>query len=302
MIPVGDVHPGFGVTELSLCDTEKSTLRAFWEKTAEKFGRNGYKAVCTPTSAGLVNWYVNTLQSTALSSVLDNCRGLTVLDVGCGVGRWALKLGQIGANTIGIDISRKMLKEAKGRLCLKGYHEAELIVASVTNLPFKESCFDVCLSVTVLQHVVEEVDLKTSIVELVRVAKKGGRLLLLEASPQEPKPTFRDFPTAFRATNEWLALLLNPNTKLEQLRGVDLSLLKRPLDKLMEKLGKDDNYYRRQLFEEKHTLSVRLKLIKVLYYMIMNVAVILSLPLDLILRNFFQPSCSHKLFVLRKNQ
>ena len=98
-------------------------LRGFWEKTAEKFGRNGYKAVCAPTSIGLLNWYENILQRTALSSFLDDCKGLTVLDVGCGVGRWALKLGQIGANTIGIDISKNMIKEAKRRLRSMGNHQ-----------------------------------------------------------------------------------------------------------------------------------------------------------------------------------
>lgn len=277
-----------------------STLRAFWEKTAEKFGRNGYKAVCTPTSMGVVNWYTNILQTTALSSVLDDCRGFTVLDVGCGVGRWILKLGQIGANTIGIDISRKMVIEARRRLRLKGNRKAELIVASATNLPFKESYFDVCLSVTCLQHVIEEVDLKRSVGELLRVVRNGGRLILLEASPSKPQLTCRDFPTAFRATSEWLASLLDKNTRLERLRGVDLSLLKRLLDKLVKRLAKDNSFYRQQLFEEEHVLSAKFKLLKAIQSIVMNVAIILSLPLDLILRDFLKESTFHKLFVLRK--
>lgn len=85
----------------------------FWEKTAEKFGKNGIKAVCNPTSIGLLNIYADLLQRTALTPFLKNCEGLHLLDAGCGVGRWASRVLDCGAHVVGIDISRNMIYEAK---------------------------------------------------------------------------------------------------------------------------------------------------------------------------------------------
>ena len=55
--------------------TSEDNLRDFWERTAQRFAKRGFRAVCWPTSIGLVNWYIDILQRTVLKSVFHQCQG-----------------------------------------------------------------------------------------------------------------------------------------------------------------------------------------------------------------------------------
>lgn len=77
-----------------------------------------------------------------------------ILDVGCGDGSFiesALKTGLVG-NFTGIDLSRSMLTNAKGRLKTM---PVQLLVADAFNLPLKESIrFDIIHIDSVLHHLI----------------------------------------------------------------------------------------------------------------------------------------------------
>ena len=274
----------------------------FWERTAEKFGKSGYRAVVgAPTSLGLVNWYADFLQKTALKSILNNCKGARVLDVGCGVGRWSSRLSETGADVVGIDISDNMIKEA-GRRPGAQDGEAKFLVSIAAKLPFGDSVFDRVFSITVLQHIVDDEEWRRSILELIRVTKSGGKIVILEISPPERRATDLDFPTAFRSTDEWLAAFTERSeAKLEQIEGVDLSIFNRPLDIILQKTkGRilSSTEYSRQLSNE--TMSIKFRALKMTWYILLNMAILLSLPLDLMLRNRLPKYCLHKLFIFRK--
>jgi len=83
-----------------------------------------------------------------MRSVEDACIMLTrprgiVLDIGCGPGRQALLLAQLGCQVLAIDISLVMLHEARRRAQARGLEDRlELIQASADALPVRPGVLD----------------------------------------------------------------------------------------------------------------------------------------------------------------
>jgi len=273
-------------------------FKDFWEATAKRFATSGFKAVCTPTSIGLVNWYSDILQKTALKPILDAAKGAWVLDIGCGVGRWSSRLLKANANVIGIDFAENMVREAERRQQASNNEaRAQFAIATAQDLPFKDSMFDCALSVTVLQHVVDDGEAKKSALELIRVVKPGGKIIVLEISLDRKRQIALDFPTAFRSTAEWIELFTQgQKVELQRIEGVDLSIFAKPLYQMKSKFtsGKE---YASQL---SGNASVKFAIIKGTYYVLLNIAIFLSLPFDLALRAKLVDRCAHKLFVFKK--
>ena len=97
-------------------------------------------------------------------------RGLDVLDVGCGEGRFCRMLAARGAKTVGIDPTSTLIAEAR-RLQPSGvFHEA---VAE--NLPLPDASFDLVVSFVSL---VDIPDFRNAIREMTRVLRPGGRCVV----------------------------------------------------------------------------------------------------------------------------
>lgn len=282
-----------------MAEASQGKLKDFWETTAKRFATSGFKAVCTPTSIGLVNWYTDILQKTVLKRVLRQCKGARVLDCGCGVGRWSSRLIEMGADVIGIDIAKNMVMEAnKRQLEQSSYAEAKFLVATVASLPFNDSTFDYALSVTVLQRIIDEEEAKKSALQILRVIRPGGKIIILEISTQRKQQSALDFPTAFRSTADWIALFTaeGRDAQLESLEGVDLSVFIRPLNRMKVKVTTGTEYTQ----QLSGNSSVRFIISKGLYYVLLNIAILLSLPIDLALRGRLLDQSVRKLFIFKK--
>ncbi len=102
------------------------------------------------------------------SSFLDSAQGGTCLEAGCGTGLILDRVRDRFRRCYGVDLSREM-----ARLALDRGHP--VTQASVTELPFPESTFDVVCSFKVLAHVEH---IRNAVSELARVTKKDGLLVL----------------------------------------------------------------------------------------------------------------------------
>lgn len=103
---------------------------------------------------------------------LERLSGLTVLDAGCGTGRFAEIALARGARVFGVDLSLA-IETAYSNL---GTHErASFVQADLRRLPFKTGSFDLIYSLGVLHHTP---DARRAFLGLVPYLKPGGLITI----------------------------------------------------------------------------------------------------------------------------
>jgi ubiquinone/menaquinone biosynthesis C-methylase UbiE len=115
------------------------------------------------------------------SFVLEHCPVGRGLDVGCGTGALASRLAEAGYEMVGVDPSEGMLEVLRKRA-----PAIRAMKASGTDLPFDDDSFDLVLSVATMHHIADPNDVKLALAEMVRVAKRSGRLLVWDHNPRNP--------------------------------------------------------------------------------------------------------------------
>ena len=103
--------------------------------------------------------------------------GERALDVCCGTGDIAVALAKAGAETTGFDFSKPMLAVAEQRNLKSEISNLKFTQGDAQNLPFEDQSFDV---VTVGYGLRNLSSWQHGLEEMYRVAKPGGRLLVLE--------------------------------------------------------------------------------------------------------------------------
>ena len=120
--------------------------------------------------------------------------GDTALDVCCGTGDLALAMGNAGAKTIGLDFTQEMLAVAEQRKeGAKAGERVTFIRGDAQTLPFPDNSFD---AVTVGYGLRNLASWETGLREMVRVARPGGRVLVLEFGKPD-NPLWRTFYFAY---------------------------------------------------------------------------------------------------------
>jgi ubiquinone/menaquinone biosynthesis methyltransferases len=106
--------------------------------------------------------------------------GDNALDLCCGTGDIALALHAAGAKVVGLDFTQEMLNVAERRAApMQGKRRDELsfIRGDAQSIPFPENSFDI---VTVGYGLRNLASWEQGLREMLRVAKPGGRLVVLE--------------------------------------------------------------------------------------------------------------------------
>ena len=179
---------------------EKYDMREYWEMRAKK-GADIYEMVCAYGAPHQFNEIMDKIQNSCLSTLLNqisDISGKKVLEIGCGVGRWAyFMVEKKKARYIGVDISPRMIE-----IATREVPKGNFYVIDGEKLDFPDNYFDLVFSVTVLHHI--PYDKKEKMIsEICRVTKKGGYIIILEdISFKKPKQTFNMFPLL---PNEWIA-------------------------------------------------------------------------------------------------
>jgi ubiquinone/menaquinone biosynthesis C-methylase UbiE/uncharacterized protein YbaR (Trm112 family) len=102
----------------------------------------------------------------------EQLRGKLVLDVGCGMGRYAEVASRYGARVVGIDLSRAV---ESARQNLADRENVQILQANILKLPFADESFDFIYSIGVLHHTP---NCEASFRGLVRLLKPGGTIVI----------------------------------------------------------------------------------------------------------------------------
>ena len=129
----------------------------------------------------------------AATAIVAPAPGMKILDLAAGTGSSSQPLAEAGAQVIPADFSDGML--AAGR---KARPDLPFTKADALNLPFAEASFDV---VTISFGLRNTADMDKALAQMLKVAKSGGRLVVVEFS----HPVWRPFRTIY--TNYLMRLL-----------------------------------------------------------------------------------------------
>jgi len=105
---------------------------------------------------------------------LPELAGKSVLDVGCGWGRYVICLSQLGARACGIDASSEHLQLGRVLGEIEGQPASPLVSGSSHSLPFAQGSFDVVLCIRAFAYM----DLEAALREFGRVLRPGGQLVI----------------------------------------------------------------------------------------------------------------------------
>ena len=117
------------------------------------------------------------LEQDTVLELLPDVRGLTVLDAGCGTGRYLLELEARGAAAMGVDLSGAMLERARQRT-------PRLARADLRALPIDTMSIDLVVCSLALGDVPE---LDTALGEIARVLRPSGRVIYSVVHPSGEK-------------------------------------------------------------------------------------------------------------------
>jgi SAM-dependent methyltransferase len=144
----------------------------------ERAGYRDLRSVIDPADVnGNKNRYIDLLQKLALGRSFAIGPRDTVLDFGCGIGRFTDWLEKRGGAIIGIDSDSEMIAVARE---LHPHSRCRWMTYSGQRLPLEDQSVDRILSVWVLQHVLDDANLRQLIADFARVLRPGGAIALIE--------------------------------------------------------------------------------------------------------------------------
>jgi ubiquinone/menaquinone biosynthesis C-methylase UbiE len=135
---------------------------------------------------GIKNEYIDLIHKMALERYFPIANSDTVLDYGCGIGRFSGWLANQAQFVVGVDVVFEMLGVACQQLHAPNL---ALLCFPAGNLPIRDNCVDKILSVWVLQHVLEDSLLRATIAEFERILKPGGKIALIDQVQQDKRHT-----------------------------------------------------------------------------------------------------------------
>ena len=217
--PVAPAAAGFTLPE----------LEAYWRHTHSQIARDhGLAPAIVEAHPWLVNRFddfAHRLGMRANFRRMGDLRGLRVLDLGCGRGRWAAEYARRGARVTGVDWSEEALAQARARV-----PGATFIRMPVTDLQFEPASFHALNCVTVVQHLPHDVQARV-LREAARVLVPGGWFSLVELTAAQAGPHV--FP---RTAEDWIELARACGFVPAAARGCCYELVFRPYKAAMQRL------------------------------------------------------------------
>lgn len=120
----------------------------------------------------------------ALVRSLGLAPGMRVLDLGCGDGTTALPAARLGAKVLGVDIARNLVEAGNRRAAADGLANLRFVEGDACELrAIENGSFDCVVSIFGAMFAPRPMDVAR---EMVRVTRKGGRIVMGNWIPGDP--------------------------------------------------------------------------------------------------------------------
>jgi ubiquinone/menaquinone biosynthesis C-methylase UbiE len=174
-------------------NSNKKGWDLLWEKKGNELKEfdpvklNGFDNEACNSNKNFVEKVTNIIK-TKLELVEEN----QLLEIGCGGGMLLIPLSKSVKKTAGVDLSSSLIKRLKEHL--KG---VDLMVSGANKLPFEPNSFDKILVHSIFQYF-ESLDYaKQSILEMIKVCKKKGKILIMDIPDLEKEELNNNFRKKF---------------------------------------------------------------------------------------------------------
>lgn len=119
-----------------------------------------------------------------LAAQFNISKGMNVLDVGCGDGTTAIPIAKLGAEVLGVDIARNLVKAGNERVEKEGLTNCRFQEGDAVDLSeLEDESFDLVVSIFGVMFAPRPFDVAK---ELVRVTKTGGKIIMGNWIPGDP--------------------------------------------------------------------------------------------------------------------
>lgn len=191
----------------------------------------GYDRVNAVLSMGQDAWWRARAERWVRSSGALRPNG-RVLDLGCGTG----KLTERFSGSVGMDLSREMLRGARGRM-----PSMPLVQGSAFALPFASATFDAVVSGFVLRNLV---DLAGAFTEVQRVVRPGGVVALVDITGPRSGLLRKGFDAYFGVAAPVLGKVIGGDAGPYRYLAKSLAQLPRPADvaRMLDDAGLDGGH------------------------------------------------------------
>ena len=118
--------------------------------------------------------FVEEVESRLALDMLQVQPGMRVLDVGCGTGKFSLRLAQAGCQVTGVDVSEEMLDIARKKIADLDV-DIRFLFMDAEDLEYGDDHFDAVVSMAALEFIP---DTEAALEEMFRVTRPGGEILV----------------------------------------------------------------------------------------------------------------------------
>lgn len=126
-----------------------------------------------------------------------------ILDVACGPGIIACEFAKKVFHVTGIDLTPAMIEQAKLLQKEKKLDNIDWKIGDVYSLPFDDDSFSMVVTRYSFHHMIEP---KRVLNEMIRVCKSGGKILVIDVTPDEDKRDAYDYVEKLRDSSHTKAL------------------------------------------------------------------------------------------------
>ena len=157
--------------------TELKKSKLFWEKRFRKYGK-----LSTGYTDEIIHKFDDKIRWVSFKREVSLEKGDVILDAGCNHGSWSIRLAQMGMKVIGIDLISEAIEMAK-----KNAEKASVKILfknkKIEDVDFKENKFDKIISITVMQHLLQDNLFLITLKKYQKQLKKKGELIMIESAP-----------------------------------------------------------------------------------------------------------------------